>query len=110
MDNANQILDIALSKQEMAAQTCFPNSLAIQTGQFTPQLTNRANAKLMREANLAVTHEKCRAVLAMSAMENAAILSAMEAYCYKTAPFGELRYRHIADAYAASAALRIARW
>ena len=63
-----------------------------------------------RRANQEVAHEQCRAMLAYTAMENTTMLSAMEAFCYRTAPFGEDRYRRIVDAYAAGAVNRILRW
>ena len=66
--------------------------------------------KAFRRAGQEVAHEQCRAMLAYTAMENAAMLSAMEAFCYRTAPFGEVRYKKIADAYAAGAVNRILRW
>jgi hypothetical protein len=54
--------------------------------------------------------DRCRALLAYAAMENAMALSAVEAYCNRTAPLGAHRYKLIADAYAVSAATRISRW
>ena len=73
----------------------------------------RGNIEAMttfRRADQEAAHEQCRAVLAYTAMENAAMLSAMEAFCYRTAPFGEERYKRIADAYTTGAVARILRW
>ena len=71
---------------------------------------NLGTISIQRRANQEVAHEQCRAMLAYTAMENTTMLSAMEAFCYRTAPFGEDRYRRIVDAYAAGAINRILRW
>ena len=63
-----------------------------------------------RRANQEIAHEQCRAMLAYTAMENAAILSAMEAACYRISPFGEDMYGRILAAYTAGAVNRILRW
>ena len=73
-------------------------------------LALRPSGKLLRNTSIAITHEQGRALLAYTALENAVMLSALEAVCYRTTPFGEQRYRHIVDAYAISAARRIEQW
>ena len=57
-----------------------------------------------------VQNDRCHALLTGAAMENVMTLSAIEAHCNQVAPLGAHRYKLIADAYAMSAAARIARW
>ena len=68
------------------------------------------NAALIRSSGTAVTHENGRAALAYTALENTMLLSALEAHCYRIAPFGERRYAQIVDAYAVSAVGRLMQW
>ena len=92
------------------------NALMTVVDSFAPsniadtRLSVRENKALLRNTSIAVTHEQGRALLTYTALENTVMLSALEAVCYRTAPFGEQRYRHIVDAYAISAAKRIEQW
>ena len=86
------------------------DSLALRSDRMGTRLATRAHVNILRSASQEVLHDKCRALLACTAMENAMMLSALEVTCYRAAPFGEHRYKQIADAYAASAAARIRRW
>ena len=79
-----------------AGLATLPNSLGVMS--------------IQRRAGQEITHEQCRALLTYTAMENTMMLSAMEAFCYRTAPFGEQRYKQIVDAYAAGAINRILGW
>ena len=73
-------------------------------------LIPRQTGEILRKTSAAITHENSRALLAYTALENTMMLSALEAVCYRTAPFGEQRYAQIVNAYAAGAARRIALW
>ena len=79
-------------------------------GKLQTRLAERANLTVLREAGQEAMREQCRAMLTHTALENTAMLSALEAHCYRTAPLGEERYKQIVDAYALSAARRIVRW
>ena len=91
-DKTNSIMPATLSEQ-------IQTRLAIRTGD-----------NLMRKTYSEVIHEQGRAMLAYAALENTMLLSAFEAMCYRVAPFGELRYTQIVNAYAESAAKRIRGW
>ena len=71
------------------------------------QLASQANIDILRHGSLSATREQCRAMLAYTALENVVLLSALEAQCYRTAPFGEERYKKIVDAYTAGAVTHI---
>jgi hypothetical protein len=83
-----------------------PASLALSSG-ATLLAADKNTGRLVSKEALS---DRCRALLAGTAMENTATLSAIEAYCRQVAPLGGQRYKLIADAYAAAAAARIARW
>ena len=85
-------------------------TLGIFNSRGSTALALRPSGKMLRNTTLAITHEQGRALLTYTALENTVMLSALEAVCYRTAPFGEKRYRHIVDAYAISAARRIEQW
>jgi mannose/fructose/N-acetylgalactosamine-specific phosphotransferase system component IIC len=74
------------------------------------KLAAMANLQTMHKTHQAAARENAHALLAYSAMENAAMLSNFEAVCTCIAPSGELRYRQIADTYAMGATQRIAGW
>jgi len=74
------------------------------------KLVTKAAGDIVRNTYLEVSRDQGRAMLAYCALENALMLSALEAICYRTAPLGDLRYSQIVNAYAASAAKRIERW
>jgi len=86
------------------------DGLSILPTQISLALTNNANRVIVRQATIEATHDQCGATLAKIAMENVGALSALEQHLYRTVPFGEARYKQIADAYALSAAARILRW
>jgi hypothetical protein len=89
------------------------NFLSVR-GEFIPANNALSLAMTDRMTGMRVSKEaindRCRALLAYGAMENAMTLSAIEAHCNAVAPNGAPRYKSIADAYAAAAASRIARW
>jgi hypothetical protein len=76
------------------------------TGWLSNRMGNYATRRLMNEA----ASDQYRAFLAQSALTNIAALSALEEQLSRTSPLGEERYRQILDAYAVSAAFRIAEW
>ncbi len=86
------------------------NMPATWAGGRGAKLTTKAADEIMQKTHLATIHEQGRALLAYTALENTMMLSEMERTCYKVAPFGEERYQQIVNAYAASAAMKIARW
>jgi len=70
----------------------------------------RENNRQMQRTVSETGYEQGRAILTKSAMENVAVLSALEANLYQAAPGGANRYRLLIDAYTVSAAQRITRY
>ena len=66
--------------------------------------------QMIKSAVEDAAHEQCRALLTKSALENAAALSALEAYMIRVAPLGAERYKAIVDSYAISAARKVMGW
>ena len=71
---------------------------------------SQPNGLTARNVTDLAIHEQLRAVLAKTALDNVSALSAVEAHLNSVAPLGEERYKTINDAFAVSAAMRIARW
>lgn len=73
-------------------------------------LTSRAGSIMLQDAMLEVGHDRCRALLAQSALQNAGALAAMATRLCSIAPHGSEHYHAIVDAYARNAAEQIERW
>lgn len=73
-------------------------------------LTSRAGNIMLQDAMLEVGHDRCRALLAQSALQNTGSLAAMAARLCNIAPHGSEHYRAIVDAYARNAAEQVERW
>ena len=96
-----------------APKGMIPNALAL-LAPSVPGLSNwisvKSGEQITQRALLEATHEQLRTLLTKSVLDNVASLSALEAHLSNIAPNGEDRYKTIIDAYALSAAMRIARW
>lgn len=66
--------------------------------------------KVMEQAMVLATHDRCLALLAKSGLEHTAALSMMEQQFASMTPQGAERYREIVDAYAQKAADQVRRW
>jgi hypothetical protein len=96
------------------------NNLPIKSALNDPSFTQlnglakwqakQATSEMVKSTLVATLHEQGRGVLTNTALENVGALSALEAHLIEIAPQGAERYRHIVDAYALSAAQKIARW
>ncbi|MDR1667863.1 MAG: hypothetical protein LBS03_09295 [Bacteroidales bacterium] len=73
-------------------------------------VTVYAQKKLAKDAALEDAHEKCRALLAKGAMENAVALTLLEAHLTSMVPQAAARCKAIADGFAISARDRMMRW
>lgn len=71
---------------------------------------SRAGSLMLQDAMLEAGHDRCRALLAQSALQNAGSLSAMATRLSSIAPQGSEHYRAIVDAYARNAAQQVERW
>ncbi len=100
----------------------FENTSIVSTPQSTaiaPYPQGQINSAMLLAAADKTTRQKltaaalsdsCRALLAVSAIENTMLLSVMEARCSQIAPHAEQRFKAIADAYVAGAIEKIRRW
>ncbi len=77
---------------------------------ITGWMAANASTRMMQTASVEAMHEQCRMLLTKTALENVALLSAMEAQFNATTPNGQERYRLIVDAYTVSTAMNLARW
>lgn len=71
---------------------------------------SRAGNLMLQDAMLEAGHDRCRALLAQSALQNTGSLAAMAARLSSIAPQGGEHYRAIVDAYARNAAMQVERW
>ena len=111
--STQDIFNVSPTKNELTTYTSpiiLPSIPTPKPLNLSGWLAARASHDEVRRAMVEVTREQCRALLAKVALENAGALSALEQHLYKTAPFGEIRYQQIADAYAIGAAAKIMRW
>ena len=70
----------------------------------------RSSREMAQLADRNVTREHYRALLTQTALTNVGALSTLEEHLCNVAPYGSERYRGIVNAYAMSAAMRIAKW
>ena len=75
-----------------------------------PRRTSAVMGKVMEEAMVLSTHDRCLALLAKAGMEHTAALSLVEQQFSSITPQGRERYREIVDAYAQQAADKVRRW
>ena len=73
-------------------------------------LSTRSSKQLARQTDRKITHEHYKAMLTQTAMTNVAALSTLEAHLCEVAPYGEARYKSLADAYTMSAIITIMEW
>ena len=73
-------------------------------------LDTQTNNKQMQKTVSDTSSEQCRALLTKSALENVAVLSALESNLNQIAPGGVNRYNMLINAYTMSAAQRIVRY
>lgn len=73
-------------------------------------LASRAGSIMLQDAMLEVGHDRCRALLAQSALQNTGSLAAMATRLSSIAPQGSEHYRAIVDAYARNATMQVERW
>ena len=71
---------------------------------------SRAGNLMLQDAMLEAGHDRCRALLAQSALQNTGSLAAMATRLSSIAPQGDEHYRAIVDAYARNAAMQVERW
>lgn len=95
--------------------------LAQAGGSFGPQALNNMSGNIQRQTNreiervqaraiIADVREHGRALLANTAMQNTAALTALEQHLMQAVPLGEARYKHIVDSYAMAAAQTVLNW
>ena len=82
----------------------------IVTSGLVPRRARAMMSKVIEEAAVLDTHDKCLAMLAKAGMEHTAALSVMEAQFSRMTPQAAERYRAIVDAYAQQAADKVRRW
>lgn len=75
-----------------------------------PRRTRAMMSKVIEEAAVLDTHDRCLAMLAKSGMEHTAALAVLEAHFSRMTPQAAERYREIVDAYAQKAADKVRRW
>lgn len=71
---------------------------------------SRAGSLMLQDAMLEAGHDRCRALLAQSALQNTGSIAAMATRLSSIAPMGSEHYQAIVDAYARNAAVQIERW
>jgi len=76
----------------------------------SPSIATKGDISVMRRGSLAITTERCRAMVAGTAMENAAVMGALWEKCYSVAPWGDTAYAQIYSAYADAAADAVRRF
>ena len=87
----------------------IPAQRSMGTG-LLPRSTSVKMSKVIEEAMLLGTRDRCLALLAKAGMEHAAALSVMEAQFSSMTPQAAERYRAIVNAYAQQAMNTIRRW
>ena len=106
MKNRNYRQSIPLSPMVMDGELA---DLRVKKRGSQALATHSASA-IIQSAVLGAGQERCRALLAKSAMENAAALSALESHLREVAPLGAPRYKALADTFCITTAMRLANW
>lgn len=75
-----------------------------------PRRTRAMMVKIVEEAMVLDTHDRCLAMLAKAGMEHTAALSVLEQQFSRMTPQAAARYREIVNAYAQKAADKVRRW
>jgi hypothetical protein len=71
---------------------------------------SRAGSLMLQDAMLEAGHDRCRALLAQSALQNTGSIAAMATRLSSIAPMGSEHYRSLLDAYAKGATEQLERW
>lgn len=95
--------------QSLIIQESSPQSLSKMSRPLQRKI-NREIGEVVKHSIVANTHEEARAHLAYQALQNTAMLSAMEEHFIKIAPLGSARYEHIVDAFVLGSSRRLMKW
>lgn len=98
----NEIIEVEFTEISPAQRTV--------TSGLVPRRTRAMMGKVVEEAMVLDTHDKCLAMLAKAGMEHTAALSVLEQQFSRMTPQAAARYREIVEAYAQKAADKIWRW
>lgn len=101
-NNPNEIIEVECTEIAPAQR--------IVTSGLVPRRTRAMMGKVVEEAMVLDTHDKCLAMLAKAGMEHTAALSILEQQLSRMTPQAAARYREIVEAYAQKAADKIWRW
>lgn len=82
----------------------------IVTSGLVPRRARAMMSKVIEEAAVLDTHDKCLAMLAKSGLEHTAALAVLEQHFSRLTPQAAARYREIVEAYAQKAADKVRRW
>lgn len=102
--NTNSSLQQVSGTSALTSQALSGMSLSMQ------RQTRRELERVQARGLVAKLTEDGRAMLALTALEHASALAALEEHCIRVAPLGEARYREILDSYALGASAAIGRW
>ena len=83
---------------------------ARSSSELFPSLSSWTSSRVPARVRRELQHSEHLAQLAVTALENATMLSTLEMYCSSIAPTGVDRYEHIVNTYVRNIANRIERW
>lgn len=99
-----------MSTTESLAVQGFSSQALDQMSRTMKRQTTTEIEQVVKRAMVANAHEEARAYLTQTALQNAAMLSAMEEHCCQMAPLGTVRYQAIVDAWVIGASSRLMKW